>query len=69
MNSMTSRDTNRCHKVVGNVYNALCCDLISSNRTVVLKSLFFVPQASTDSSVRAWQSAAVMNEVSGHIPG
>ena len=55
--------------MVGNVYNALCCDLISSNRSVVLISKFFVPQARTDGSVRAYRSAAVMNEASGHIPG
>ena len=53
MNSMTSRETNRCNTVVGDVYNALCCDLISSNHAVVLISQFFVPQAGTDSSVRA----------------
>ena len=41
MNSMTSRETNRCHTVVGDVYNALCCDLIFSNRNVVLISHFF----------------------------
>ena len=53
VNSMTSRETNRRHTVVGDVYNAPCCDLISSNRIVVLISQFFVPQARTDSSVRA----------------
>ena len=52
MNSMTSRETNRRH-TVEDVYNAPCCDLISSNRIVVLISQFFVPQARTDSSVRA----------------
>ena len=53
MNSMTSRETHRCHTVVGDVYKAICCDLISNNRTVVLISQYFVPQACTDSSVRA----------------
>ena len=36
MNIMTSRETNRCRTVVGDVYNALCCDVICSNHTVVL---------------------------------
>ena len=31
MNSMTSRETNRCHTVVGDIYNTLCCDQIFSN--------------------------------------
>ena len=53
MNSTTSRETNHCHTVVEDVYTALFCDLISGNRTVVLARQFFVPQARTDSSVRA----------------
>ena len=53
VNIMTSRETNRCRTVVGDVYNALCCDLTSSNRTVVFVRQFFVLQVRTDNVVRA----------------